>query len=133
MIGVLRPNCPATEELSRILKPSGTMLIYLPAMNILFSSMDRKVGHYRRYSRNTLSSLATRAGLSINTCIYADSLGFLATLIYKISNNTKGDINKSGLIFYDRAVFPISRLLDRLFSRILGKNVYAVLENKQAS
>lgn len=120
------------KELSRILKPSGTMLIYLPAMDILFSSMDRKVGHYRRYSRKTLSNLAIKTGLTINKCAYADSLGFLATLIYKLSNNTKGDLNKSSLIFYDRFVFPASRLLDSIFSRMLGKNIYAVFENKQA-
>lgn len=116
------------SELSRCLTPAGKMLIYVPAMQFLFSSMDRKVGHYRRYSRGSLTQVVTRAGFNVKRSKYADSLGVLATLLYKLSNNQSGSINKAAVIAYDRIAFPISRLLDILFGRIIGKNVYAVLE-----
>ena len=37
-----------------------------------------------------------------------------------------GEINRSALRLYDRLIFPLSRALDRLLSRILGKNLLAL-------
>ena len=108
------------------LRVGGRMLVYVPAFDLLYSSMDKKVGHHRRYSLGTLSNRATDAGFAIETIRYVDSLGFFAALMYKVLGNESGDINKGALIIYDRFVFPLSRLLDRLFDRQLGKNVALV-------
>lgn len=117
----------ALSELYRVLKPGGIILVYVPAMQILFSSMDRKVGHYRRYTRKSLIRVSQDAGFTIDQCCYADSLGFPATLFYKLFDSGSGDLSKLPLIIYDRVAFPISRLLDRLLSNMLGKNVFAVI------
>lgn len=37
------------EKLCRLLRPGGRLYLYVPAFPILYTSMDRKVGHYRRY------------------------------------------------------------------------------------
>lgn len=110
------------------LKPGGQLLIYLPAMQILFSSMDEKVCHYRRYSRQSLKHIITSGGFEISQLRYADSLGFFATLAYKWFGNDQGDINRSALIFYDRLAFPLSRILDKLTGRLFGKNVYVIAQ-----
>ena len=56
---------------------------------------------------------------------YADSLGFLAALLYRFIDNGRGDINPRMLRLYDRWVFPISKALDSVFGDWIGKNVYA--------
>ena len=109
------------------LKVGGRMLIYVPAFDFLYSSMDKKVGHHRRYSLGTLANRATAAGLAVETVRYLDSIGFLAALLYKVLGNDSGDINKRALIAYDRFIFPLSRLLDRLFGRLLGKNLALIV------
>ena len=38
-------------DLHRCLRPGGRLLLYVPAFNILYSQMDRHVGHFRRYRR----------------------------------------------------------------------------------
>jgi len=119
----------ALESWASKLKPGGKMLIYVPAFNVLFSSMDKKVGHFRRYTRKTLTQKVTDAGLKIvKTAQYADSIGFLVTLVYKKFHKRNGDINKNSLIFYDRFLFPLSKLCDRVFSKMLGKNVYVTVK-----
>ncbi len=45
------------RELARRIRPGGRLLLYLPAFDLLYSSMDRKVGHYRRYTRTGASAL----------------------------------------------------------------------------
>lgn len=116
------------RQLKRVLKPDGKIFIYVPAMAVLYSSMDEKVGHHRRYSRQSLSDVGRKAGYRVSNCLYADSLGFPATLLFKLSGNTSGNLNPSMLVLYDKWIFPLSRLCDVITSRLFGKNVYCVLE-----
>ncbi len=44
-------DAASIRELARRIRPGGRLLLYLPAFDLLYSSMDRKVGHYRRYTR----------------------------------------------------------------------------------
>jgi predicted SAM-dependent methyltransferase len=107
------------------LKPNGKILVYVPAFEILYSSFDKSVGHYRRYRKKTLINCFVNAGLQIETARYADSAGFFVSLIYKwINNGSEGKINSGLLIFYDKFLFPLSRLCDFFCSGFIGKNVY---------
>jgi len=108
------------------LRPLGLMLIYVPAMPILFSSMDKKVGHYRRYTRKELMDKVYAAGFSVERCEYVDSLGVLATLLYKWVGSKKGDIDPKSVIFYDRVAFPVSKFLDHFVRYFFGKNLFLV-------
>lgn len=123
----IEDDAAAARELFRVMKPGGRALIYVPALEVLFSSMDKKVGHYRRYSRSSLSALLTGAGFELRSCTYCDSLGFPATLLFKWLGNDSGSLSKLPVILYDRIAFPLSRLLDFFCGRLFGKNVYAVL------
>jgi SAM-dependent methyltransferase len=116
----------ALRHVARKLAPGGRLLLYVPAFPMLFSSMDRKVGHHRRYRRSGLASLVAGAGLTVEYARYADSLGFLATLVYKVMGSTRGDLDRRSIVIFDRAVFPVSRVLDRVLGRLFGKNVYVV-------
>ena len=105
------------------LKPGGRLLVYVPAFQILYSAMDRKVGQFRRYTRRQLAERATSSGFEIRSLAYVDSLGFLASLAYKLIGSETGDINLSALIVYDRYIFPVSRLADPVLGKLIGKNV----------
>jgi len=106
------------------IKPGGRLVIYVPAFQILYSSMDKNVGHFRRYTRTALSEKVCAAGFDVVRSEYVDSAGFLASLLFKAFGNDNGSINRSALIAYDRYVFPLSRLADRILSRAFGKNVF---------
>ncbi|MBT8439170.1 MAG: class I SAM-dependent methyltransferase [Gammaproteobacteria bacterium] len=108
------------------LKPGGRLFIYVPAFQLLYSCMDRKVGHFRRYERAGLVAKAANSGLQVTEARYVDSLGFLAALMYKWRSDNSGDLNRTALKIFDRFVFPISRLLDRLTSAWFGKNLILV-------
>jgi len=124
----IEDDAAALTALAERLQPGGRMLLYVPAFQLLYSSMDRKIGHHRRYSRHRLRDIAGRAGLEIETLRYADSLGFLATLAYKAIGSRSGDLSPSAIAFFDRIVFPGSRFLDRLgCAHLFGKNLWAVL------
>lgn len=106
------------------IKPGGELLVYVPAFQFLFSSMDLKVGHFRRYTAASLSSKLIKAGFSISEIQYADSLGILATLIFKMLKRESGNLDLRILRLYDRWIFPLSRVFDLICSKFAGKNIY---------
>jgi len=125
-------NAAAIAALRERLKPGGRLLVYVPAFAVLYSSMDRKVGHRRRYRRRELVALLERAGLTVERAAYCDSLGFFATLLFKLFGNDSGTIDRRALVLYDRWLFPLSRTLDGIFGRWFGKNLLAAARRDDA-
>ena len=112
------------------LYPGGGLFLYLPAFQALYTEMDKKIGHFRRYQAKDLKMKLAKAGFSIQEIGYADSLGFLATYLLKRLNNGSSILTKEKVRFYDLWLFPISHILDRICNRYFGKNiwVYAIKE-----
>jgi SAM-dependent methyltransferase len=116
----------AIREVRQKLKPGGALLIYVPAFQSLWTSLDEKLCHYRRYTKTTLRRLVEQEGFAIKHVRYADCLGFLATLVFRLLNRSASAVSATAISYYDRWLFPPSRVLDKLFGRWFGKNVYVV-------
>jgi SAM-dependent methyltransferase len=115
------------RQIYNSMKKDGELAVYVPAFQILFSGLDKEVGHVRRYSKSDLVKKVGSAGFTITEVKYVDSLGFPASLIMKvIGYNSKNGIgSKTSLNLYDKFIFPISLSLDNLFfSKIIGKNIF---------
>jgi len=106
------------------IRPGGQLYIYVPAFQSLFSAMDKKVGHVRRYRKDELVEKCRKAGFEVTASGYVDSLGFLASLAYRLLGAGNGTLNGNTIRLYDRYVFPLSRVIDALTSRLFGKNVW---------
>jgi SAM-dependent methyltransferase len=119
-------DAAALHLLARKLAPGGLLLLYVPAFQVLYSAMDRKVGHHRRYRRAPLVAAIERVGLRVARSRYADALGFFATLAYKAVGSRSGSLDPRSVAAFDRFVFPASRVVDVALDRVLGKNVYVV-------
>ncbi len=105
------------------IRPGGGLLIYVPAFDILFSANDRRVGHVRRYRRSELVKKVEATGFVVDAAVYVDCIGFAAALAYRVFGDRDGGLNLGAIRFYDRFLFPVSRLLDRVFERFFGKNL----------
>ncbi|GAA4411456.1 class I SAM-dependent methyltransferase [Quisquiliibacterium transsilvanicum] len=107
------------------LQSGARVLVYVPAFQVLYSEMDRLVGHHRRYTRRSLEAALSGAGFRVEFSRYVDTLGFAASLLYRAISGS-GTLTADSIARYDRLVFPLSRMLDSLTDRWIGKNVYAV-------
>jgi SAM-dependent methyltransferase len=108
------------------LKPGGALLVFGPALEALYSPLDHKAGHYRRYSLPHLRSIVEEAGLHLVSLRYFDVLGVLPYLVvYRWLHRT--DISSSSIWGYDRLIVPVSRLIQRILRQPpAGKNVILV-------
>ena len=122
------------KQLESKLTKNGTLVLYLPAFQILYSDLDRSVGHFRRYSKKRILKITSDAGFKIDKMFYVDSIGFFCSFIIQILGwNTKFGVgSKNSLKLYDKFIFPVSRFLDALgFKYILGKNIFVSLKKSQ--
>ena len=111
------------------LKKNGILYLFLPAKMLLWSRMDEAVGHYRRYEFKEIKMKCEKAGFKIKKIHYVDSIGFFASLAIKICgyNTNNGLGSKKSIKFYDKYIFPISKVLDKLgFKHFIGKNLLIV-------
>ena len=122
----IKDDHEAVGDLYRCLKPGGRLLLYVPAFHILYSQMDRHVGHFRRYRRKPLRNLLQTVGFEVSAAYYVDSLGFLATLVYKLVGDHSGAVSPGSVSLYDALVFPLSRVIDFLALGSFGKNLAVV-------
>jgi ubiquinone/menaquinone biosynthesis C-methylase UbiE len=62
------------EEMRRVIRPGGHLLVTVPAYQVLWSNHDVVNDHYRRYSRRTLHVAACSAGWSVERMTPFNSL-----------------------------------------------------------
>jgi SAM-dependent methyltransferase len=116
----------AMREVRQKLKPGGALLVYVPAFECLWTSLDKKVGHCRRYTKKTLRRLVEQEGFVIERVRYVDCLGFVAAFVFRLLNRNASTLTAATISAYDRFLFTPSRVLDKVFNRCFGKNVYVL-------
>jgi SAM-dependent methyltransferase len=115
----------ALAHLFAALKPGGYVMIMVPALRFLYSALDAKVGHYRRYHRGTLRRQAEAAGFEPVLARYFDAFGMLPWwLLNRVMGAT--DFNPALASIYDRFFVPPGRTLERLIHPPAGKNIVLV-------
>jgi SAM-dependent methyltransferase len=120
----IEDDCGILAQICRVLEPGGKLLVYVPAFPVLYSSMDKKVGHVRRYRKSDLKDKIEVAGFVVDRLEYVDSLGFLASLAYRALGRLEdGELSPRSVRTYDRLLFPLSRRLDRALKACIGKNL----------
>jgi glycosyltransferase involved in cell wall biosynthesis len=70
-------DAAALEQFREILVPGGRLILYVPADQALYGSMDESVGHFRRYSKEQLRDTIERAGFEVETISYQNRVGRL--------------------------------------------------------
>lgn len=114
------------RDIHTALVPGGTVSIFVPALPLLYSDFDRKVGHFRRYTRKEIELKLRSANFQVVELKYFDFAGIFAWLWMKIFPvHQKNESELTALMkIYDNFIFPISRVLDKCgLSRVAGKNL----------
>lgn len=117
-------DLPVLKELFALTAEGGQLIVYVPAFQCLYSGLDKKVGHYRRYDKNNLLDKLRLAGFVVDKWQYSDSLGFFGWLLTKLTHDTESEISIKKMRIFDKYIYPISKLFDAMGLRyIFGKNL----------
>jgi SAM-dependent methyltransferase len=106
------------------LKENGFLIVLSPAHQWLFSEFDARIGHFRRYTKASLKSVAPRE-LKLRRLRYLDSCGLAASLANRVVLH-QGLPTRDQIQLWDGRLVPASRMMDRLTGYLFGKSVLAV-------
>jgi SAM-dependent methyltransferase len=106
------------------LRPNGHIIVLSPAHQWLFTPFDAAIGHFRRYNKASLRS-TTPPGTTLNKLFYVDVVGIAASATNRLFLQQSLP-QKSQLATWDRWMIPVSRVVDPLIGRTLGKSIIGV-------
>ena len=125
----LQDDRAAVRKVRSELRMDGTLVIFVPAFGLLMSDLDRRLGHYRRYTTAGLRKLLEGAGFTVSTLRYYNLTGFLGWLWrFRIRGSTAQ--SPELVRFFDRRVLPVQLLVERAVRLPVGQSVYAVAKKR---
>jgi SAM-dependent methyltransferase len=104
------------------LRPGGYLSVLCPAHHFLFSQFDRVIGHFRRYNKRMFLRLSDHKPLRIE---YLDSIGMAASVANRLLLKQSYP-KENQILFWDRCLVRMSRILDPLTFRRMGKSILGV-------
>jgi SAM-dependent methyltransferase len=121
----IQDDIGALAELSRIIVPGGSVLVFVPALGFLMSRLDELLGHFRRYHSAELTQKLHGAGLDVVSCRYFDFPGVVPWLVVnKLLRSTS--FSPALVKLYDRAIVPLARRAEAIVRPPVGKNLVAI-------
>jgi len=113
------------REIWESLRKGGSLLLFVPAFQSNYGSLDEAFGHHRRYSKRDLRRKIERAGFQIQELRYVNFLGIASWFLTgKLLRQTT--ISSSQVRWYDRWVIPWSFAIEHICSPWIGQSLLAV-------
>ena len=108
-----------------LVRPGGTVIVFVPAMPQLFGAIDLRSGHYRRYDADGLRTVLGEGGLDIIDVRWMDVLGVVPyLLVYRILRISR--LTRGSNLLYDAVLVPLSRRFESVLPvQRFGKNLIA--------
>jgi SAM-dependent methyltransferase len=78
----LKEDAAAVRSLAARLQPGGHLIVMVPAMHLLYGSLDKAFGHYRRYHKPEMKKLMEDEGLDVVSNAYVNTIGMFGWYIY---------------------------------------------------
>lgn len=128
----------ALNELKRVVKGDGYIIVTVPAHQFLYSAHDIALNHFRRYTKRSFLQLLAQCGLSIHKFSYTNffilPFVFIARMVQKIvrpnlSRTNTGKVPKAvNEILYK--LYKFEAVWIRKHEFFTGVSLFAVLKKK---
>ena len=119
----------AIRNAHRLLRNGGRLVILVPAYPWLYNSLDRELGHFRRYTKKSLERLLSGERLRVVEMGFfnAAAIGgwWLAGSVLRMNKIKKGLLN-----LYNSLV-GVMRLADKVVGRRIGLSIIVVATNEK--
>ena len=114
----------AIANCKKLLKKGGHLIILVPAFQSIFNHFDTALGHFRRYTNQTLRPVFEANDLTIVHCQYFNLIGIAGWWVSG-SLLRKKIIPEGQMKLYNFFV-PIFRIIDRIANKWFGLSVIMV-------
>jgi SAM-dependent methyltransferase len=114
----------------RLLVPGGHLLLYVPAVQAIYGTLDEAFEHHRRYGRGELEARIRAAGLRPLRVAYTNLPGVAA---WWLSGRVlrRRTVRARDARLYDRWIVPWVAALERIAAPPLGQSLIAIAIRSQ--
>lgn len=110
------------------LPPGGHLCLLVPALPVLFGTLDTLDGHFRRYTRGSLLATCEGQSATLVRAYYFNWIGILGWFLKGRVLKQSAHTNSNYAVM--NAVLPVVRGMERLVSPPLGMSVIAILRKE---
>jgi len=121
----LDDDSQALQNCKMLLRTGGTLIVLVPAYSWLYSQLDKKLRHCRRYTLAVLQSLFNKHQLTIRKQFYFNALGLVAWSYAKIFRLSA--VPGRGMGIYNNLV-PLAKAIDKLVVTKIGLSAIIIGE-----
>lgn len=122
------------DDCFTMLKPGGKLVTLVPALQFLYSDLDRNIGHYRRYDKKMVRALIGPTSFKLDKLYYTNFLAIFASLLFfkmqKIDYQSSQKKKSQFILLeklYSRYAIPVIDLMERYLPMPLGLNLTFVV------
>ncbi len=119
----------ALRKMASVLTPGGVIVLLIPAFPSLYGPIDQLLGHHRRYTRQSLATLAEATDLEVTTSHYVNAIGFFGWWINAHILKREAQ-SETQIGFFDRYIVPIESRLESVIKPPFGQSILAVLKKR---
>lgn len=126
----IRDDEQAVRTFSKRLKTGGSLVLLIPAVPSLFGEIDKRLGHYRRYSKATVRELMGKTGMSIVKLQYFNFIGLWgwwwnARVTKRISQND------AQIHVFDNYIVPWLSKVENIIPPPIGQSLLVVAKKNE--
>lgn len=122
------------QDMLEMTKPGGVVVLLVPALQWLYSDLDRNIGHFRRYDKKSIRRLVAGLDIRIERLFYSNLIGVAASLYFlkmRKLDYQKSEQNKTKFFrlyhLFSKYAVPVVRVLEGTIPAPLGLNLTIVL------
>lgn len=116
----------ALQQLYKMLKKGGMLILLLPSYKSLFNQLDINIGRLRRYSKSELESEIKKTDFEIVKIFYFNLIGLVGWYLNGKSGK-KPKLSSEVFSVYDKVV-PLSKILDKITRKKIGLSIICYLK-----
>jgi len=121
----INDDMEAVKAMLSVLRPGGKLFLYVPACNWVNGSLDRELGHYRRYSKQDLKKISYTVNGYIDQLFFVNLLGILGWFWAAKLRKDKA-IRRENASLMDKLV-PFLSAIERLIKPPIGQSLVLIL------
>ena len=116
----------ALFHLGNVLKPSGRLLLLVPAKKWAYTDLDRQLGHFRRYEKKELGEKLVKASFHIEKLYFFNIVGLMSWIIRdKIQRS--GGLRPYQISSFD-SIVPILKRVESKVRMPVGISLIAIAQ-----
>lgn len=121
----IEDDASVLREFRSLISPAGHLVLQIPAMPIAFGEIDRRLGHYRRYTKGGLRALLRATGWRSVRLRYFNTIGLIGWL-WNTRVAVKTRQSDGQIRVFDRLLVPILSRLEAVLPIPFGQCLVAI-------